>query len=161
MTKAPESSLFYSRSPYKEAFDIEFPNEQLPGEMYKYRCKYCKVLTTDINGLLEVDVHVPATGEIRQKVIVDSEDMSEADLAKRREALAALKVHPRDADANRAALARAGRCYEDALGDKRDYLGSLIAGFENVLERQDPRQAETARDAFLATLDELEGETWL
>ena len=53
MTKAPESSLFYSRSPYKEAFDIEFPNEQLPGEMYKYRCKYCKVLTTDINGLLE------------------------------------------------------------------------------------------------------------
>ena len=137
--------------------ELEIPVPAKPaGEIYaEVRFTY------DINGLLEVDVHVPATGEIRQKVIVDSEDMSEADLAKRREALAALKVHPRDADANRAALARAGRCYEDALGDKRDYIGSLIAGFENVLERQDPRQAETARDAFLATLDELEGETWL
>jgi len=49
----PESNLFYSRSPYKEAFDIEFPNEPLPGEMYKYRCLYCKLLTTEINGLLE------------------------------------------------------------------------------------------------------------
>ena len=49
----PESNLFYNRSPYKEAFDIDFPNEPLPGEMYKYRCLYCKVLTTDINGLLE------------------------------------------------------------------------------------------------------------
>ena len=50
---ATETKYFYSRSPYKEAFDIEFPQEPLEGEMYKYRCKYCKVLTTDINGRLE------------------------------------------------------------------------------------------------------------
>jgi len=49
----PESNLFYSRSPYKEAFDIEFPNEPLPGKMYEYRCLHCKLLTTTINGLLE------------------------------------------------------------------------------------------------------------
>lgn len=49
----PESTLFYNRSPYKEAFDIGFPNEPLPGVMYQYRCLYCKLLTTEINGLLE------------------------------------------------------------------------------------------------------------
>lgn len=53
MKASPESDYFYRRSPYKEAFDIEFPQEHLEGEMYKYRCKHCKVLTTDINGRLE------------------------------------------------------------------------------------------------------------
>ncbi len=53
MKASSESGYFYSRSPYKEAFDIEFAQEQLEGEMYKYRCKSCKVLTTDINGRLE------------------------------------------------------------------------------------------------------------
>ena len=44
---------FYNRSPYAEAFDIGYPQENLEGEMYKYRCAYCKRLTTDINGRLE------------------------------------------------------------------------------------------------------------
>jgi len=46
-------SHFYARSPYAEAFDIGYPQENLEGEMYKYRCKHCKRLTTDINGKLE------------------------------------------------------------------------------------------------------------
>lgn len=53
MKVLPEPNYFYSRSPYKEAFDIEFPQEPLDGEMYKYRCKYCRVLTTIIDGRLE------------------------------------------------------------------------------------------------------------
>jgi hypothetical protein len=51
--KPQESAAFYSRSPYAEAFDIGYPQENLEGEMYKYRCVYCKRLTTDINGRLE------------------------------------------------------------------------------------------------------------
>lgn len=51
----PESDAtpFYERTPYAEAFDIDYPQENLEGEMYKYRCKHCKKLTTEINGRLE------------------------------------------------------------------------------------------------------------
>jgi DNA-directed RNA polymerase subunit RPC12/RpoP len=47
------TAFFYARSPYAEAFDIGYPQENLEGEMYKYRCRHCKRLTTDINGKLE------------------------------------------------------------------------------------------------------------
>jgi hypothetical protein len=44
---------FHATAPYKEAFDIGYPQENVEGDMHKYRCKFCKKLTTDINGLLE------------------------------------------------------------------------------------------------------------
>ena len=51
--ESPQSDFFYARGPYKAAFDIDYPQENLEGEMYKYRCRSCKKLTTDINGRLE------------------------------------------------------------------------------------------------------------
>jgi hypothetical protein len=48
-----DSTPFYERTPYAEAFDVGYPQENLEGEMYKYRCKHCKKLTTEINGRLE------------------------------------------------------------------------------------------------------------
>jgi len=117
--------------------------------------------TYDVNGLIEVDVHVPETDERRQLVIVDEEDRGGDDLEKRRAALAALKVHPRDLDANRAALARASRCYETFLGERRSHVGELITRFETALDGQDPRLAELARKDLTQALDALEGETWL
>jgi len=47
------TEAFYDREPYAGAFDIDYPQENLEGEMYKYRCKSCKRLTTDINGRIE------------------------------------------------------------------------------------------------------------
>jgi molecular chaperone HscC len=117
--------------------------------------------TYDVNGLIEIDVHVPETNERRQLVIVDEDDRGGDDLEKRRAALAALKVHPREHDANRAALARASRCYESFLGERRAHVGDLIARFETALDAQDPRQADQAREALADGLDALEGETWL
>ena len=117
--------------------------------------------TYDINGLLEVDVLVEKTGQRHELVIADGEVTSSADFDERRAALAALKQHPREADANAQALARAARCYEDYLGDKRQHVAHLTAQFESVLDGQDPRQIEQARQQFLAALDALEGETWL
>jgi molecular chaperone HscC len=117
--------------------------------------------TYDINGLLEVDVLVEKTGQRHELVIADGEVTSSADFDERRAALAALKQHPRESDANAQALARAARCYEDYLGDKRQHVAHLIAQFEAVLDGQDPRQIEQARQQFLAALDALEGETWL
>ncbi|HEV7689665.1 MAG TPA: molecular chaperone HscC [Hyphomonadaceae bacterium] len=115
----------------------------------------------DINGLLEVDVHVPVTGERRQLLIVDREGISPEDIERRRGELAKLKVHPRDSDANRATMARAGRCYENSIGTEREHIGNLISQFGNVLERQDPRACEAARKELSEILDRIEGQAFL
>ena len=115
----------------------------------------------DINGLLEVDVHVPKSGRRFELVIFDQDDMAPEEVEKRREALAALKQHPRDADANKAALARAARCWEEQLAERRHIVGEIIAQFESVLDGQDPREVDAARERMLAALDRFDGETWL
>jgi molecular chaperone HscC len=118
--------------------------------------------TYDINGLLEVDIHILDTGERHQLVITDPEDRIPAsDIAARRQALAALKIHPRETEANRAILARADRCWQDFLGARRDHVGALIAEFEAALATQDPRLVDRARATFADALDQLEGPAWL
>ncbi|WEK46412.1 MAG: molecular chaperone HscC [Candidatus Andeanibacterium colombiense] len=118
--------------------------------------------TYDTSGLLEVDVTVPGTEVSRQLLIYDREDSAlAANLDARRDALGALKIHPRDQAANAAALARANRCYEGHLGETRDYVGGLIGFFENALTGQDPREIDTARDELTRRLDEVEGEQYL
>ena len=111
--------------------------------------------------MLEVDLHVPDTGARQQLVIVDREGVSPDQLEKRRGELARLKVHPRDTDAVRATLARAGRCYENLIGEEREYVGRLISQFEDVVSRQDPRACETARAEFNLLLDRVEGQGFL
>jgi molecular chaperone HscC len=118
--------------------------------------------TYDTSGLLEVDVTVPDTGVSKQIAIYDEEDSAiTANLGERRAALAALKVHPREADENVAALARAARCYEDFLGPQRDYVGQLVSNFQSALETQDARVIDPARAELAQRLDELEGERFL
>ena len=115
----------------------------------------------DINGLLEVDIFVADTGARQQLVIVDREGMTDSEIEARRKELAKLKVHPRDTEAIMATMARAGRCYENSIGDQRDYIGRLISQFEEVLARQDPRMCEEARAEFSQLLDRIEGATFL
>ena len=117
--------------------------------------------TYDINGLIDIDVDIPLTGHHQQLTIVDEHGPKGEDLERQRQALAALKVHPRDNAANRFTLARAERCYEDSLGDRRREVGNVIRQFEDILERQDPRQIEQARDDVMRFLDSIEGETFL
>ena len=117
--------------------------------------------TYDINGLLEVDVTVMKTGETRQLMIVDDDVAAAPDFEKRRAALAALKQHPRDSDAVKTVLARGHRCYEDALGETRQFLGDQITRFELVVEGQDPREIEHAIGQLTTVLDQFEGQTWL
>jgi molecular chaperone HscC len=138
--------------------EIKVPVPAAPAGSIAIDCRF----SYDASGLLEVDVTVPATGLTHQLVICDDEDApSDAELAERRKRLAALKVHPRDDAANSAALARAERCYEMFLGERRDFVGSLISGFRDVVDKQEPRAIETARREMEATLDELEGERFL
>ena len=117
--------------------------------------------TYDINGLLEVETHVPQTGERRELVITDGDSLTPQQVEAQRRALAGLKQHPRDGEANRQALARAGRCYEMFLGERREWIAGWITEFELALDTQDPRTVEHARKTLTERLDQLEGETWL
>ena len=116
----------------------------------------------DTSGLLEVDVTVPETGRTKQIAIYDQEDSAlAASLAQRSADLAKLKVHPREQAANLAVMARAERCYEGFLAERREYVGQLITQFQMALDGQDPRTIETVRQEITARLDELEGDRYL
>jgi molecular chaperone HscC len=113
--------------------------------------------TYDVNGLLEVEVTVVATGDVQRLVIENGEaHMRPEEIAERLQALAALKVHPRDALGNRSLLARAERLYEQLLGDVRDQLGGAILQFEQTLAAQEPRAIARDATAFRAALDTIE-----
>jgi molecular chaperone HscC len=138
------------------ALEIPVPMGRV-GEV-RVTCRF----TYDINGLLEIDLQVPSTGERRELVIVDDpEGVEPAELEQRRKALAALKVHPREDQLNIAILARLERCYEQALGDRREAIGRWISQFTTVLESQDPRAIVDARTKLIGAMDSIEGESFL
>lgn len=116
----------------------------------------------DSSGLLEVDATVPQTGVKRQIVIMDESDtMTPAAIEERRKQLAALKVHPRDDADNVAILARANRCYQEAIGEQREYIGSLVAALLDCFETQDNRLIAEVRRDVAGRLDTFEGEQYL
>jgi molecular chaperone HscC len=137
---------------------IRVPLPPKPAGEIGVECRF----SYDTSGLLEVDVTVPGTDVKRNLVIMDEADaMSDAQLAQRRDALAALKLHPREESENLAVLARAARCYEGFVGDRRDMIGHWIAAFDNALASQDPRVIKEARAQLVEALDQIEGERFL
>jgi molecular chaperone HscC len=138
--------------------EIEIPVPSGKAGEVAVNCRF----TYDINGILEVDLHVPSTGERRELVIVDDVDsINPAQLEERRKALAALKVHPRDEQANLAMIARMERCYEQSLGERREMIGHWISQFTAIVEGQNPRAIEDARMKLTKGLDSIEGESFL
>ncbi len=113
--------------------------------------------TYDVNGLLEVEACVVATGSKYNLVILRSATaMSDAEIAERLTRLAALKVHPRDDQANLAVLSRAERLFEERIGAVREELASRIHRFSQELETQDLARIAHARDSLLQFLASLE-----
>jgi molecular chaperone HscC len=118
--------------------------------------------TYDINGILEVDLHVPSTGERRELVIVDDPNaVSPEELEQRRKVLTALKIHPREEQLNVAVLARLDRCYEQSLGERREQIGRWISSFTALVEGQNPRAIADARTRLVQAMDSIEGESFL
>jgi molecular chaperone HscC len=113
--------------------------------------------TYDINGILDVDMEVAETGETSNLVIKDlAGNISDEEIARRRQELAALKIHPRDQEENRLTLERANRLYEQFLGYERQQVGDLLSRFRSVLETQDVPAIIKARQEFNKALDYLE-----
>jgi molecular chaperone HscC len=117
--------------------------------------------TYDINGLLEVDTKVAGTEVRRGLVIEGNPGLPPEEIQARLRALQVLKVHPRDQMENRTLLARGDRLFEESLGERRAHVGALMARFEAILARQDPREIERAREEVARGLDALEqGPSW-
>lgn len=114
--------------------------------------------TYDINGILEVEVLVLSTSEVKRMVIEKNPGkMSAEEIQDRLNMLKELKIHPREKAENRQLLARGERMYEEALGERREYISMLIMRFEHILELQDINKAKKAALELEKTLDEIEG----
>ena len=114
------------------------------------------------NARYEVDVAVPSIGKTHSLVILDdSASMDQGEIDRRRKALESLKRHPREEAANIAILARAERCFEDFLGERRDQIGAMTATFQSIVDTQDDRAITLAREEFAILLDSLESEKFL
>lgn len=118
--------------------------------------------TYDVNGLLEAEMTVEATGEKHRLIIEDNPGvLTPEQVEERLHALSKLKIHPRELLPNATLLARADRMYQQLLGDERQWVAQAAAQFQAILEQQDEAVIVKAREELKRVLDELEGEGWL
>ena len=113
--------------------------------------------TYDINSLLEVQVRVLSTGEVKKQVFKNqSVDMSDEEIAKRFEELSFLKIHPRDQEENRLLIFKGERLYEESLGVDRIVIDMNLREFESVLDTRDENLIKEARKKFMKFLIKFE-----
>ncbi|WP_342381028.1 Hsp70 family protein [Myxococcus stipitatus] len=112
--------------------------------------------TYDLNGILEVEITVVATGRKESFVIEQRPGkLTPAQLEEARRAMSALKLHPQDALPNTTALARADALHVQLTGLPREELASAIAAFRLALESQRPELITPAREHLTALVMRL------
>lgn len=113
--------------------------------------------TYDVNSILEVEVKVMTTKMTKRVIIKNEEtDMTDEEIDKRLESLAALKIHPRDQEENKLLLFRGDRMYEEATGDLRHIIEGKMNKFEEILDKQNRDDIASARQALREFLDSIE-----
>ena len=101
--------------------------------------------TYDMNGILEVEVTVEHSGMKLAEVFEQRPGtLSKVQIAEAIRLLQPIKVHPREAPANRARLERANRLFTELSGDLRERLTWLVDSFEAALHSQSPTKIEEA-----------------
>ena len=114
--------------------------------------------TYDVNGVLQVESTVLGTGEKHELILQDNPGvLDQAEIRERLASLSALKVHPREDQANLATIARIERLYEERL-DLRGQLQDWLARFMSILEGQDRVRIERERGELSRALDRLEAQ---
>lgn len=112
----------------------------------------------DINGLLEVDIinqelNIAENQIFKQNALT----LTEEDIQRSKERLAALKIHPRDQEKNIYLIEKAKRLYEEYLGDNRHMISQYLAHFESVLETQDQSRILREQKDFEEFLSQFDG----
>ncbi len=112
--------------------------------------------TYDVNSILEVEIKVISTGEITKQIIkTNATDMTDEEVKERMEALAYLKIHPREKEENKLLLLRGERLYEESIGDGRMYIEYALRAFEKALDTRDDSVIEGARREFKEFLEDF------
>lgn len=112
--------------------------------------------TYDVNGVLQVEATVDATGDRHELILEQNPGLLDAkEIRQRLDALAQIKIHPRSKQENIAMLARAERLYEEHLM-ARDQLQAWIARFREALESQDEGLIQQHRQELGLALNTLE-----
>lgn len=102
--------------------------------------------TYDINSLLEVQVKIVSTGEVRKQIIKGKDnEMTEEEIKDRMTELSYLKISPRDQEENRLLLLRGERLYEESSGRDREMIDMWLRKFEDALKGQNREEIEEAR----------------
>ena len=134
---------------------VDVPKAKAGQEMVELRFSY------DINGLLDVDAHVPSTGEKKQITINNAPgELSEKEILASKAKLAKLKIHPREDEKIVELIMRAESIYENSLDQDRAEISQALSQFEAVLERQEPREIERVAKDFRDFLAEFETNGW-
>lgn len=112
--------------------------------------------TYDINSILEVQVKVISTGQIKKMIIKGQNiDMTDEEIEARMEELSYLKIHPRDQEANRLLLLKAERLYEESIGDVRRRLELELMRFDSILNSRNKAKIEEGSKRLQSVLEEI------
>lgn len=115
----------------------------------------------DSNGLLEVSV-----SDLRgnnQRVIIDNSGkfLTKEQIATSVKKMESLKIHPKDKSENRLLIAKLERLYAESTGTSREFIQSLLIGFNQVLQAQDVFEIQRYSTKLAKTIEQLERELWL
>lgn len=110
----------------------------------------------DINGLFDIDVYCPATGERIHRELGATAGMSPEEIAAGRAALEKMKIHPRDIEKNRCILERAEALYIECNEEQQAFLAQAIKRFQTALDKQQISVAERAYRMFQVQLSMVE-----
>jgi molecular chaperone HscC len=140
-------SLFLEKNIYLGDLKLNFP-ARATNRGLEIRFSY------DINGLLEVEATILATGE-KASVVIEGNPgfLSDEQIQLHLEKLNALKIHPRDKSENLLLLSQAERLYEDLQGEKREFFSYALRQFISALETQKDESIAEAKE-FLENLIE-------
>ena len=116
-----------------------------------------KHITYDVNGIMYAEAYVPANGMRYSKIVKgDGCELTMEEAEKRLEELQYMNLGPRERDEDVLMMARAERLYVEASGSDREYLNSVMEGFESALTTGKVNRIALARERLVAALDRFE-----
>lgn len=110
----------------------------------------------DINGLFDIDIYCPATGERIHRELGVTDGLSEEEIIAGRAALEKIKIHPRDMEKNKCILERAEALYVECNEEQQAFVAEAIKRFLYALDKQRLTAAERAYRVFQVQLSMVE-----
>lgn len=115
--------------------------------------------TYDLNGILEVEATISATGrKVSHIVTKNARGLSAEEIRNAVAEMSMLKLHPREEAAHRLLLRRAERLYRELPMIEREQLSMLLDGFESALKSGDKSAIAGMRESLIEFLGSIEPE---